>query len=134
MACAVYGFIGLVAMLGGAESMDQGGLVGVVVGAAAALVAVAILVELNVGSTLVASDDGLHGFRYWHRMHIPWSSVRSFEVRDLPRVRASVVLLYRGEGKPIQLSPTMATRERAMGIAEELRQARRENAGPLDQG
>jgi hypothetical protein len=129
IASAVLVLLGLASVLGAAANLDQGGLAGMIIGAIITVMAVAFGVQMIEGRTLVVTDDGIHGFRLWHRMDIPWSSVRSVEVVDLHgRMEgASTVCVRLDNGKRIQLPATPATHERATRITEELLEALRKS-------
>jgi len=84
-----------------------------------------------IATPLVVTDAGLHCFLVWRRTLIPWSAVRSFEVRD-PRGRdqpLSVVVVHLTNGKQYPLPFTGGTAEHAGGIAEQLREAQRQRSG-----
>jgi hypothetical protein len=129
IASAVLVILGLASVLGAAANLNQGGLAGVIIGGIITVMAVAFGVQMIEGRTLVATDDGIHGFRLWHRMDIPWSSVRSVEVVDLQgrMTGASTVCVRLNNGKRIQLPATLGTHESATRITEELLEALRES-------
>jgi hypothetical protein len=109
------------------------GFIPVIWGAVCLTVLVAFVVPW-VGAPLVVTDEGIRGFINYHRMRIPWSSVRSFEIRDLQGLEqaTSVVVLHSNNGKQILLPCTRGNPAHAEAIAEELRQAHREHGGALD--
>ena len=92
-------------------------------------VTVAAIVQLLEERVLFVTEDGIHGFRSFHRMDIPWSSVRSVEVDYLKgRGQHPAVWLRLHNGDRFPLPTTQGSAERAARIAEELNEDLREHA------
>jgi hypothetical protein len=123
-------FVGLAVVVVGALTLRHSGILLIVLGVVGLVLLVGYVLPL-IATPLVVTDAGIHGFMVWRRMLIPWSSVRSFEVRD-PRGRdhpLSVVVVHLNNGKQFTLGFTGGTAEHANGIAEQLRQAHSQCSG-----
>jgi hypothetical protein len=79
------------------------------------------------GRKLVVTDDGLRGFQDWHRLVIPWSSVRAFTVKYASKSRTYMAYVTLDNGKQVPLGDPSYKRERVERFAAELTEALREH-------
>jgi hypothetical protein len=87
------------------------------------LVAALAGAEGSCGGKLVATDDGLRGFQSWHRLVIPWSSVRSFTVKYDARSHTYLAYVTLDNGRQVPLGDPRYSRVRVERFAAELTEA-----------